>query len=300
MQKKSLTILFCVLFVLGLIVGIIIGNQAKKQKQQENQFKIVTSFYPIYVMAANITDGAENIELVNMTETNVGCLHDYTLTTSDMKKIEKANLFIENGLGIESFNDKILNAYPNLTIVDSSKNITNTIQENKEEMNPHIWTSITNYINQVDEITKNLILNNSENESVYAQNGKNYLEKLHQLKTQYEQELTNLKGKKAICLNEALVYLMDEVGFDTLVVETDHEESSLSAEKIKNIIQTMKQQEIKSIFIDKMDNSKNAQMIAEETGASIYELDSSLTGELTLDAYLTAMKENLKRLKSIQ
>ena len=41
----------------------------------------------MYIIVRNITDGANNVQLVNMTEQNTGCIHDYTLTTNDMKKI---------------------------------------------------------------------------------------------------------------------------------------------------------------------------------------------------------------------
>ena len=32
-----------------------------------------------------------------MAEVNGGCLHDYTLSTNDVKKFENADVFIENG-----------------------------------------------------------------------------------------------------------------------------------------------------------------------------------------------------------
>lgn len=297
MKKLSLAILLC-LFILGFIVGTIIGNSTKPKKEQSSQFKIVTSFYPIYVMTANITEGAQDIELVNMTETSVGCLHDYTLTTNDMKKIENANVFIENGLGLESFNDKIVSAYPNLTVIDSSLNISNTIEEEEDEINPHIWTSLENYMSQVQTITEQLKVINSENAQVYQNNSEKYLNGLQELKEQYD-SLQNIKGKKAICLNEALAYLADEVELDAIVIETDHEESTLSAESLKNLIQTMKEEEIKIILVDKDDNLKNAQTLANETEAEIYQLDSGLVGELTTGAFIKAMQENLKVLQSL-
>lgn len=108
-MKKKWIITLIVILLVAIIIWLGIANKNRTQiNQTENNFKIVTSFYPIYVMTLNITQGAQNIDLVNMTETNIGCLHDYTLSTNDMKKIENANAFIENGLGLESFNDKII------------------------------------------------------------------------------------------------------------------------------------------------------------------------------------------------
>lgn len=291
MKKKIIIITIVILIILALGAGII-GKSKENIQEGNNNFKIVTSFYPVYIMTLNITQGAENIELVNMTDTNVGCLHDYTLSTSDMKKIEKANVLIENGLGLESFNDKIYSAYQNLKVVNSSENI--------QSENPHIWTSIENCINQVEKISAELTNINSENAEIYKSNSQKYIQKLQTLKTQYETELKNLNGKKVVCLNEAFECFANEINLDTILVETDHEESTLSAEKLKSIIQEMKENNIKAIIVDENDNLRNAQTLALETGAEIYKLNSCLTGNLQTNAYINAMTKNLEELKKIK
>lgn len=299
MNNKLKIVLLIILLILVLFASIVIyKNITQKPEEENDNFKIVTTFYPIYIMTENITEGAKNIELVNMTDTNVGCLHDYTLSTSDMKKIEKADVIIQNGLGLENFMSKILTTYSNITIIDSSTNITNKIEENGE-VNGHIWTSLTNYIYQVEEITNQLSIANPENASIYVANKEKYINKLQELQKKYTEQLENLQGKKAICLNEAIPYLAKEVELEIISVETDHEESSLSAETMKNLINQMKQENITAILVDSEDNIQSAQTLANETGAKIYQLKSGLTGSMDKDAYLQAMEENLRKLKEI-
>ena len=156
-----------IVIFISLIVSLFTLTGCAKTEVQKENYKIVTSFYPMYIIARNITDGANNVKLVNMTEQNTGCIHDYTLTTNDMKKIENADIFIQNGLGLEIFMDKIFTIYPNLKVLDASINIKNVIKE--DEVNPHVWTSIENYINQVKEIISYLTKNSSN--SSYIQEG---------------------------------------------------------------------------------------------------------------------------------
>ena len=80
--------------IISVIVILIVLNINRNNKKEvdDGKTKIVTSFYPMYIIAENITEGANNIELVNMADVNVGCLHDYTLTTEDMKKVEDADI----------------------------------------------------------------------------------------------------------------------------------------------------------------------------------------------------------------
>ena len=297
-MKKKIGIAILVIVVMIIAICVIGNRMGKSKNDDKGQFKIVTTFYPIWIMTSNITQGAKNIELVNMADRNAGCLHDYTLSTTDMKKLEKADVIIQNGLGLENFMDKILNTYSGIKIIDSSKNITSKIEENGE-VNNHIWTSLSNYMMQVEEIAKSLSEANPENKEVYEKNKESYIKELKELQGEYQTELANLKGKKAICLNEAFSYLAKEGGLEIISVETNHEESSLSAEKMKELIEIMKKEDIKSILVDKEDNLKSAQTLASETGAKIYELQSGLTGDVSNDSYLQAMQNNLMTLKEI-
>ena len=216
-----------IVIFISLIVSLFTLTGCAKTEVQKENYKIVTSFYPMYIIVRNITDGANNVQLVNMTEQNTGCIHDYTLTTNDMKKIENADIFIQNGLGLEIFMDKIFTIYPNLKVLDASINIKNVIKE--DEVNPHVWTSIENYINQVKEISQVLIQQNSENKQIYEENTEN----------------------------------------------------------------------IKIILIGKDDSIKNAEILANETNAKIYKLDTVLTGATDKSAYIDAANRNLEVLKSV-
>lgn len=281
--------------IILIIVALVILNINKNNNDHEDDgvTKIVTSFYPMYIIAENITDGAQNIELVNMADVNVGCLHDYTITTEDMKKIENADIFIINGLGMENFIEKAMESNNEMKVIDSSINITDIIQD-EEETNAHIWTSIDNYILQVKNISNELIQLDSQNSDIYQNNTDTYINKLEELKAKYIEELKQLNGKKAILLNEAFEYMGKELGMDMTTVETDHEESTMSAEMLKNIINKVKQENIEMIIIDKDDNESNANTIADETEAKIYKLNSGLRGSMDKNAYIEQVEENMQ------
>lgn len=297
-MKKHIKHIVIVLIVIIIAIIIIMSNN-RKNKEDDGKFKIVTSFYPIYVMTTNITEGAQNIELMNMADINTGCIHDYTLTTADMKKVENADAFIQNGLDLESFVDKVIASNKDMKIINSSENIMNLIKEN-DETNPHIWTSISNYINQVENITEGLKKANPENANIYEKNCEAYVKELIQLKLKYDTELQNLKGQSAVNLNESFEYLGRDLGLNLTTIHTSHEESTMSAETLKNVINTMKQNNTRIIIIDINDDLKNAQTIANETGAEIYKLNSGVTGSLSKESYINSMNSNLETLKQVK
>lgn len=292
MNKKYVIITIAVIIV---IIGIIvIGNLNKENVKENDNLKIVTSFYPMYIMTMNITNGVEDVQVSNMAENYVGCIHDYTLKTEDLKKFENANIFIENGYGMEAFSQKIIDSYPQVKIIESAKGITDVIKEESGDVNAHFWTSIDNYILQVQEIANQLSNIDSKNGDTYKNNANTYIQKLNDLKNSYEDKIESLKGKKVISLNESFSYLFKTLGIEEILIETDHEQSSLSAETVKNVIDKMNDENINSIIIAENDNEQNAKAIAEETGAKVYKLKDGMSGDNSLDSYINDMKYNFE------
>ena len=74
---------------------------AKRAADREENFSIVASFYPMYIMLLNITDGVEGVQVHVMAQQHTGCLHDYQLQNSDMQELTQADVFVINGAGME-------------------------------------------------------------------------------------------------------------------------------------------------------------------------------------------------------
>ena len=293
-MKKKIIIAVIIVIIVGLII---VGNIIKDENEKSYKLNILTSFYPIYIMTSNITDGAQNVKVSNMAEKIQGCIHDYTLSTEDLKKFETSDVFIQCGNGLENFSDKIKELYKDIIIIDSAKNVTNLI-EDEEEVNAHIWLSLDNYVLQVNAITEELKKLDLNNSSVYENNRQRYIGELNSLKEKFE--TLNFINYKSICLNEALVYLLDEVGMDVTSIETDHDQSALSAEQLKEIINKMNSENIKAIFIDKDDDAKIAETIKLETNANIYVLNSGMNGNNDLNSYIEIMNDNYKVLDELR
>lgn len=290
-MKKLYLCVFVIVLIILIILAVVYCN--KNELSENDKFEIVTSFYPLYIMTLNITDGIDNVSVSNMTNNNVGCLHNYTLQTSDLKTLSKADLFIMNGLGIEMFTDKISEEYPDLEIIDTSTIELDLIRDS-EGLNGHVWNDIDNYIEQVEVILNSLCAEDPENTEKYTANAEAYMQKLNLLK---QNSYIAKEGTTVVSCNEALAYLLNDVGLDFIEVYTDHEQSALSSENLSKVIDEVKEKNVKAIFIEKNDDRKTAEIIANETGAKIYELDANLSGEMNKDAFINSMTNNYNILK---
>ncbi len=124
----SLILVVILLASLGL-TGLYVNSGDTEDK---DKFNIVTSFYPIYIACMNITDGADNVELTNLSEPKTGCLHDFQMTPQDMILLSKADAFVVNGGGIESFIADVADSYPDIQIIESTADV-NLIEESDDE-----------------------------------------------------------------------------------------------------------------------------------------------------------------------
>lgn len=295
---KRKNMLFCLLASLCLLLTGCGGtNTAGGGK--DGSFHIVTSFYPMYVATINITQGVDGVTVTNMTKPQTGCLHDYQLMTEDMKTLEKADAFVINGAGMESFLDKVVNQQKNLKIIDASKGI--ELLKDGDEENPHVWLSVTDAILQVKNIAEQLKAADPKHADAYEKNAAAYIKKLEALKAEMHAELDTVPNKDIVTFHEAFPYFAKEFGLNIISVVEREPGTEPTPAELQETIDQVKKLPVKVLFTEPQYSPSAAETIARETGAKIYTLDPVVTGEANdeaINAYIDTMKKNMKTLKT--
>lgn len=289
---KKIKIIIAAFLSIFLTASCASGSTAK-----DDDIEVVTSFYPIYVIAENVIGNTEGISLKNMAQPQTGCLHDYQLSTGDMKKLSTADIFVINGGGMESFLDNALELFPELNIVDTSDGVTELLNEHSEhdghnhEENSHFWILPSNAAVQAQNICSALSALCPDKSGVFENNTEIFIKKLNSL------ESFDGNGIKACVFNEAFDYLELSYGMDiVLCVEMDENETP-SAKELAEIISTVNENHI-DLLIAADDASKLlAETIERETDAKVIVLDPVLTGDYSPERYVNAMNENARILK---
>ena len=288
--------------VIALSSMLILGGCASGKNEQagstNNTFKIVTSFYPMYIATINITKGVDGVEVVNMTKPQTGCLHDYQLTPEDMKKLEKANAFVVNGAGMEAFLDKAVKQQKDMKIIDASQGI--ELIKDAEGDNPHVWVSVSDAILQVKNIADQLEKADPVHASAYEANAKVYIEKLETLKTEMHAEIDNLPNRNIVTFHEAFPYFAKEFNLHIAAVIEREPGSQPTPQELEETVAQIKELKIKALFAEPQYPADAAQTISRESGAKVYALDPVVTGDAdanAADAYINAMQKNAKVLR---
>lgn len=288
-------LLLVVLSLMTMMVFTACGNEKTSTSQEdkansEDKIKIVTSFYPIYIETLNVTKGIDGVVVENMTKPQTGCLHDYQMTPADMKKLENADVFIANGVGMESFLQDVIDNQKNLKVVEAAKGIELLADEHGE--NPHVWVSVSNCMTQVQTIADELSNLDPEHADAYQKNAKEYIAKLEDLKQDMHNQIDNLPHKDIVTFHEAFPYFAKEFNLNIVGVIEREPGTAPTPSELDEIIAQVNDLQAKALFAEPQYSLTAAKTIANETGAKVYTLDPVVTGENDLDAYIKAMKQN--------
>lgn len=262
-------------------------NASLSKGRQDDGIVYVTSVFPLYLAAAQIGKGISGVTVVNLTEEITGCLHDYQLTTGNMKTLEKADAFIINGAGLEGYLETVGRDLPGLQIIEAARGIP-LLDEN-----PHVWVSISLMIRQVEAIAEQMGSFDPPNQAAYATNAKAYLDRLSSLRQKMHESIDPLSERRIMTVHEAFPYFAEEFKLEVVGVIEREPDSEPSAAELAATIDLIRSQNVRAVFAEPQYPADAARQIAEESGARLYTLDPVASGDLkNLDAYLEIMEKN--------
>lgn len=268
--------------------------------------EVVTSFYPIYLFALNLLDGVDGVHLTNLADPGTGCLHDYQLQTGDMKVLAKADAFLINGAGMESYLSGVFEAFPELSVVDASVGVTlledcadhdhEDGHDHAHTHNAHIWLDAGNAIVMVNNLADGLMSALPAHADVIAANRDAYAARLSDLDAELSAALADLPRKDVITFHEAFPYFAQAYGLHVAAVVNRDPDDALSPRALAELCRTVIEHDVPPLFTEPQYDDVAAQTIARETGAALFALDPIVTGpleEVPLTYYEDVMRQNL-------
>ncbi len=266
---------------------------------------IVTSFYPIYLFALNLTDGLEGVTVRNLAAPDTGCLHDYQLQTSDMKVLAQADAFLINGAGMESYLENIFEIFPDLPVTDASAGIELLCDEEDHDhhdhdhehslYNAHVWLDAKNAALMVRNLAEGLTAALPDHADIIAANRDAYLQRLDALDAELTEQLSALPRKDIITFHEAFPYFAQGYGLHVAAVVNREPSDSLSPAALASLVKTVRELGVPPLFVEPQYEDIAAQTIARETGTQVYTLDPIVTGpseDVPLTYYEDTMRLN--------
>src|SRR6202140_4128806 len=267
----------------------------RAQDHPQDRLNVVASFSIIGDFVENV--GGERVHVTTLVGPD-GDVHVYTPAPSDAKKIADAKLLVINGLGLEGWLPRLLQASGSKApIILATKGIAPL--KLGSDADPHAWQSVANARIYVANIRDALVAAAPADAEVFRANADAYLAKFDALDREVREAVAKIpqNRRKVISTHDAFGYFAAAYGIEFIAPEGVSTESEPSARDIAGIITQIKTSKIPAVFLENISDPRLIQRIAAETGAKIGGTlySDSLTGENgDAPTYIELVRHNIK------
>ena len=169
--------------------------------------------------------------------------------------------------------------------------------------NPHVWLNVSHVERWTDNIEQVLSDLDPANAETYTSNAEAYEGELTTLDEFVRETVNGIpeENRKLVTNHDAFVYLAEAYGFEVIgtVIPNFSTNAEPSASDLSELIKTIKKEQVPAIFIDSSASDKLAQVVADETGAAVFELYTETLGssEEGADSYIGMMRANVETIQ---
>ena len=285
-------------------VGVIGGSD----HSDTDTLTVVATTYPVYLCASALTDGVEGVRVERLNTGSVSCLHDYTLSVHDMKKLESADLIAINGVGLDEFMEDALSR-SSAGVVDCSQgvtlleNLSHLHEEGADEhdhdhdhghYDPHYWMDPENLTVVVDNLATALTVADGANAETYQANADTARAQLLRWDETFGAMLDGADIPGLVTFHDGFQYFAAAYGLPLLESIEEEAGSEASAREILEITDLVNHLSLPVIFTERNGSDATARAISRETGCGVGQLSMIMDGEGSdLTAYYDAQLANL-------
>ena len=294
----------------------VLGNSGCQRNEPPPSARpvIVTTILPVHCLAATVAgDHAEVISLMAGTAD----AHDFQLTPRERRLLDRANLVVANGLGLEPWLDRVvagpkkdssvvaLTSGLEAELIHSSHPETDSghahashrHDHSSEGINPHVWLDPHLYRRMVTNFLAAIQAVDPANANAYASNASVYLDLLERLDQDLQSGLAPLTNSPIVTYHDAFPYLARRYGLRVVGVVEETPDVSPTPKHLSELRSIIERERVKTLFTEPQHPDKLARRLAEDLKLRVLPLDTLETGEFTPSAYEDGMRKNLQLLR---
>ena len=293
--KSKITKFISIMGLVTLVSLITVGCSNKQNStSQSDKISIVTTTNVYSDIAKNIV-GKYGTATAIIDKSSVDP-HDFDPTTADAKKVAQANIIVANGLGYDSWMNKLAKSVDKKPVL-----VGEDLMGLKSGNNPHIWYNLDMPTKYVDYLVKRLSKLDKKHAAYFKENGEKYLAKIDKIKQLAQ---ANKGDQKPVFVSEPVFdYALQEAGYkigDKEFEEAIENGTDPSPKTINEMNNSIKQKKI-AFFVNNTQASSSTVnafvKLAKKNNVPVLNVRETIPNNTT---YLAWMKENYQKLADIQ
>ena len=231
--------------------------------------------------------------------------HTFEPKPAHAKAMLNARLLVTNGLGFEPWVNKLANSagYKGSKAV-ASMGVTGRLMADEQghaEPDPHAWQNPDNVVLYVRNIAAALSAVDADGTSTYQANAQAYITQLQTLDAWSKAQFAAIPvaRRKVITAHDAFGYFAAHYRIKFLAPQGVSTDAEPSAKQVAQLIQQMRREKIKAVFVENMSNPKLMTQLSKDAGAtlgaSLY-ADALSAADKPGATYLQMMRHNVTEL----
>ncbi|MCQ3895615.1 metal ABC transporter substrate-binding protein [Klebsiella quasipneumoniae] len=253
----------------SLLLASALALLAAAPASAQEKFRVITTFTVIADMAQNVAGDAAVVSSITKPGAEI---HDYQPTPGDIKRSQGAQLILSNGLNLERWFARFyqhLQGVPEVVVSEGIQPMGISAGPYSGKPNPHAWMSADNALIYVDNICDALVKYDPPHADTYRRNAEAYKEKIRQTMAPLQARLAQLPTDKRwlVTSEGAFSYLARDYGLRELYLWPINADQQGTPQQVRKVIDTMKKEQIPTIFSESTISDKPARQVAREAGA---------------------------------
>lgn len=253
--------------------------------------------------------GGERVAVTTLVGPNEDA-HAFEARPADAKTVLSSQVVVTNGLGFEPWAKKLIQSagYKGEMVVAAQGVTARQRAEDKghtdhahAEQDPHAWQNPNNVVLYVRNIAAGLAKADPAGAAVYQANAQAYVSELQALDRWAQEQIATIPTakRKVITSHDAFGYFAAHYGVQFLAPQGVNTEAEPSAKQVARLIQQIKREKIRAVFVENMSNPKLIAQLSQDAGAtvgaSLYS-DALSAPDQPGATYLTMMRHNVTQL----
>jgi zinc/manganese transport system substrate-binding protein len=246
--------------------------------QAKERLSVVASFSILGDFAQEV--GGEHVSVVTLVGPD-GDVHAYEPTPGHVQQVAEAGAIIVNGLGLEGWLDRLLEASgTRAKVSEATRGITQlTIKgevheqdaHTRQAFDPHAVQSIGNAITYVKNIAEALCTADEQNCSAYRANEAAYTQRLKGLDIEVKEAIAKVPADKrrVITSHDAFNYFAQDYGIEFLAPKGVSTEAEASAAEVAKLIRQIREEKATALFVENISDPRLVEQIGRETGLKV-------------------------------
>lgn len=256
----------------------------------------------------------DRAEVVTMLPINADP-HDYEPRPSDVEAITEAGVVVRSGGDLDEWLDDVVKSaggdVTEVTLIDAvetrkgghSHGHEEDEEHGEEGIDPHWWQNPANAVAAVEAIRAALVKADPEGAETYNANAKAYTAQLKELDQAIAACMKDIPAsqRKLVTNHDAFGYFADRYDIEVVgtVIPSLSTQAQASAGEVTKLVDTIRDEQVKTIFAENTVNQRLERAIADRAGAKVGPplwSDSLGDGQSTGATYLDMLRFNTEAL----